>query len=69
MFVVQQIIHVLSGQLHLANAPLLSLLAAAGHPCASRKWTVNIDREDSRKGNNDLVRNEKESGVDGERGG
>lgn len=55
----------------MANAPLLSLLVAAGHPRASGKWTVNIDGEDSRKGNGDLVRNWKESEVDGEmeRGG
>ncbi len=48
LLVVQLIIHVLSGQLHLANAGLLSLLAAANHLCASVKWTVNIDRETAR---------------------
>ena len=48
VFVVQQIIHVLSGQLHLANAPLPSKLAAADHLCASVKWPVNIDSETAR---------------------
>lgn len=45
MFVVRENIHVVSGQLHLANAPPLSLMAAADLLCASVKWTVNIDRE------------------------
>lgn len=49
LFVVQQIIHVLSGQLHLANATPLSLLAAVGHLSASVKWTVNIDGGDSKR--------------------
>lgn len=48
VLVVQLIIHVQSGQLHLANAALLSLLAAVSHLSASVKWTVNIDRETAR---------------------
>lgn len=48
MFVVQHIIHVLSGQQHLANAALLSLLAGVDHLGASAKWTVNIDGEMAR---------------------
>lgn len=48
VFVVQHIIHVLSGQQHLANAALLSLLAGVDHLGASAKWTVNIDGEMAR---------------------
>ena len=65
--VVQQIIHVLSGQLHLANATPLSLLAAADHLSASVKWTVNIDRETAR-GEQRPCQREKEREGDGREG-
>lgn len=47
VLVVQQIIHVRSGQLHLANANRLT--AGCSRPLrASVKWTVNIDGETAR---------------------
>lgn len=68
MLVLQQIIHAPNGQPHLANAALLSLLAAADHLGASVKWTVNIDRETAR-GEQRPCQREKEREGDGEEGG
>lgn len=45
--------------------PCFSLLAAADHPPASVKWTVNIDREDSEGGIQRPCQNEKERAGDG----
>lgn len=67
LLVVQQIIHVLSGQLHLANATLLSVPTAANNLCAGVKWTVNIDSETAR-GKQRPCQNEKESEGDGGEG-
>lgn len=69
LLVVQQIIHVLSGQLHLANAAPLSPLAAADHLGASVKWTVNIDRETARGEQRPCQREKRKEREDGRGGG